>query len=66
MNVRLVDEVYFDIRTARDWYDGKSIGLGDEFAELFFSIVRGLPGVSLHHVREKGKGGFVAIGRTKD
>jgi len=49
MNVRLVDEVYLDIRTARDWYDGKSIGLGDEFVELFFSIVRGLPGVSLHH-----------------
>jgi hypothetical protein len=30
MNLRLVDEVYLDIRTARDWYDGKSIGLGDE------------------------------------
>ena len=49
MNVRLVDEVYLDIRTARDWYDGKSIGLGDEFAELFFFITRGLPGVPLHH-----------------
>jgi hypothetical protein len=49
MNLRLVDEVYLDIRTARDWYDGKSIGLGDEFADLFFSIARGLPGVSLHH-----------------
>ena len=49
MNVRLVDEVYLDVRTARDWYDRKSIGLGDEFADLFFSIARGLPGVSLHH-----------------
>ena len=49
MNVRLVDEVYLDVRTARDWYDRKSIGLGGEFADLFFSIARGLPSVSLHH-----------------
>jgi hypothetical protein len=49
MNVRLVDEVYLDLRAARDWYDGKSAGLGDEFADIFFSTVRSLPGVSLHH-----------------
>lgn len=49
MNVRLVDEVFLDLRTARDWYDRKSVGLGDEFADLFFSIARGLPDVSLHH-----------------
>ena len=49
MNVRLVDEVYLDLRSAGNWYDRKSIGLGDEFADLFFSIARGLPDVSLHH-----------------
>ncbi len=49
MNVRLVDEVYLDLRTARDWYDGKSAGLGNEFADLFFSTVCSLPRVSLHH-----------------
>ena len=49
MNVRLVDDVHLDVRAARDWYDRKSAGLGDEFAELFFSTARGLPAVSLHH-----------------
>jgi hypothetical protein len=49
MNVRLVDEVYGDLRTARDWYDGKSASLGDDFVDLFFSTVRTLPNVSLHH-----------------
>lgn len=49
MNVRLVDEVFLDVRTARDWYDRKSAGLGDEFADVFFSTARGLPRVSLHH-----------------
>ena len=36
MNLRVVDEVYLDLRMARDWYDAKSAGLGDEFAEFFF------------------------------
>lgn len=49
MNVRLVDDVYLDLRSARDWYDKKRDGLGDEFADLFFTIARGLPNVSLHH-----------------
>lgn len=49
MNVRLVDEVYLDVRTAKDWYDRKVAGLGDEFADLFFSTALGLPSVSLHH-----------------
>ncbi|WDQ14949.1 type II toxin-antitoxin system RelE/ParE family toxin [Rhodopirellula sp. P2] len=49
MSVRLVDEVFLDLRAARDWYDRKSFGLGDEFADLFFTIARGLPDVSLHH-----------------
>jgi len=49
MNVRLVDEVYLDVRTARDWYDRKGAGLGNEFADLLFSSARGLPRVSLHH-----------------
>jgi hypothetical protein len=49
MNLRLVDEVYIDVRTARDWYDRKSAGMGDDFANLFFSTARKLPSVSLHH-----------------
>jgi hypothetical protein len=49
MTVTLVDDVYLDLRSARDWYDAKSVGLGDEFADLFFSIAQGLPGVSAHH-----------------
>ena len=49
MNVRLVDDVYLDLRSARDWYDEKRDGLGDEFADLFFTIARSLPTVSLHH-----------------
>ncbi len=49
MNVRLVDDVYLDLRSARNWYDHKRDGLGDEFTELFFNIARGLPKVSLHH-----------------
>ena len=49
MNVRLVDDVYLDLRSARDWYDGKRDGLGDEFADLFFCIARGLLDVSPHH-----------------
>ena len=27
MNVRLVDEVYWDLRTARDWYTATDLGL---------------------------------------
>ncbi len=49
MNVRFVDDVYLDLRSARDWYDGKLDGLGGEFVELFFTIARSLPTVSLHH-----------------
>lgn len=49
MNVRLVDDVYLDLRSARDWYDEKRDGLGDEFADLFLTIAKGLPNVSLHH-----------------
>ncbi len=49
MNVRLVDDVCLDLRSARDWYDEKREGLGDEFVDLFFTIARGLPNVSLHH-----------------
>lgn len=48
MNIRLVDEVYQDLRTSRDWYDKKRDGLGDEFVELFFDIVRGLPHGAMH------------------
>lgn len=53
MNVRLVDDVYIDLRFARDWYDEKREGLGDEFADLFFTIARGLPSVSMHHSIDK-------------
>ncbi|MCC7336949.1 MAG: hypothetical protein IT422_17805 [Pirellulaceae bacterium] len=49
MNVRLLDEVYLDLRSARDWYNAKRFGLGDEFAELFFRIAGDLPCVSQHH-----------------
>jgi hypothetical protein len=48
MNIRLVDEVYLDLRSARDWYEEKQGGLGDEFVDLFFAITRGLPNVALH------------------
>ena len=43
MNIRLVDEVYDDLRMSRDWYDSKRDGLGEEFVELFFDVVNGLP-----------------------
>ncbi len=49
MNLRFVDDVYLDLRSARDWYDEKLDGLGDEFADLFFTVARNLPNVSLHH-----------------
>ncbi len=48
MNIRLVDEVYLDLRCARDWYDEKRCGLGDEFVDLFFTITRGLPNGAMH------------------
>lgn len=48
MNVRLVDEVYLDLRSARDCYEEKRVGLGDEFVDLFFTIASGLPSVALH------------------
>ena len=40
MNVRLVDDVYLDLRSARDWCDEKRDGLGDEFGDLFFAIAQ--------------------------
>ncbi len=49
MNVRLLNDVYFDLRSARDWYNTKKFGLGDEVADLFFRIAGDLPNVSLHH-----------------
>ena len=48
MNIRLVDEVYDDLRTSRDWYDGKRKGLGEEFVELFFEVVNGLLHCTVH------------------
>jgi hypothetical protein len=48
MNLRLVGEVYDDLRTSRDWYDRKRDGLGDEFLELFFEVVNGLPHCAVH------------------
>lgn len=48
MNIRLVDEVYDDLRTSRDWYDRKRDGLGEEFVELFFDVVNGLPHRTVH------------------
>lgn len=48
MNIRLVDEVYDDLRTSRDWYDKKRDGLGDEFVELFFDVVNGLRHCTVH------------------
>ena len=48
MNIRLVDEVYHDLRTSRDWYDRKSDGLGEEFVELFFDVVNSLPHCTVH------------------
>ena len=48
MNVRLVDDVYLDLRAARDWYDGKRAGLGDDFVDQFFTIAKKLPEFPLH------------------
>ena len=48
MNIRLVDEVYLDLRFARDWYEENRGGLGDEFVDLFFTIAKELPNVELH------------------
>lgn len=48
MNIRLVDEVYQDLRTSRDWYDKKREGLGDEFVDLFFDVVNGLSHGAMH------------------
>ena len=48
MNIRLVAEVYHDLRTARDWYDEKRGGLGDEFVELFYTVANGLPEGAVH------------------
>jgi hypothetical protein len=48
MNVRLVDDVYLDLRSARDWYEEKRDGLGDEFVDLFFAVARSLPNILLH------------------
>lgn len=48
MNVRLVDDVYLYLRSARDWYEEKRDGLGNEFVDLFFAIAKDLPNVALH------------------
>ena len=48
MNIRLVDEVYQDLRTSRDWYDKKRDRLGDEFVDLFFDTVNGLLHGAMH------------------
>ena len=48
MNIRLADEVYLDLRSARDWYEAKQDGLGDEFVDLFFLIAKELPNRALH------------------
>jgi len=48
MNIRLVDEVYSDLRASRDWYNGKRDGLGEEFVDLFFDAVNSLPRSAVH------------------
>ena len=48
MNVRIVPEVYLDLRSARDWYDERRLGLGSEFIDQFFRVAGGLPQVALH------------------
>lgn len=48
MKIRLVDEVYGDLRMSRDWYERKLEGLGDEFVELFFDVVSGLSHGAMH------------------
>lgn len=48
MKLRLVDEVYSDLQSAREWYEEKRQGLGDEFIDLFFKIARDLPNAALH------------------
>ena len=48
MTVRLVDEVYDDLRTSRDWNDKKRYGLGCEYAEVFFDDVNALPRSATH------------------
>ncbi len=48
MKIRLVDEVYHDLRAARDWYEEKCGGPGDEFVDLVFTVVNGLPDGAVH------------------
>ena len=48
MNIRLVDEVYQDLRASRDWYDQKRAGLGGEFVDLFFEVLNGLSAAPMH------------------
>ena len=48
MNIRLVDEVYDDLCTSRDWYEKKRDGLGVEFVKLFFDVVNGLRHCTVH------------------
>ncbi len=48
MNLIIVDEVYEDLRAARDWYSGRHAGLGEEFVDLFFRTARDLPGALVH------------------
>lgn len=48
MSIRLVEDVYDDLRKSRDWYDRKRDGLGEEFVELFFDVVNGLSHCKVH------------------
>jgi|JI9StandDraft_2_1071091.scaffolds.fasta_scaffold93534_4 hypothetical protein len=48
MTIRIVDEVYDDLRTSRDWYDKKREGLGSEFVQIFFEVVNALPHSVMH------------------
>ena len=49
MNVRLLDEVYDDVSSAVYWYEKRCTGLGEDFSQLFFSLVERLPEQAFHH-----------------
>ena len=53
MNIRLVEEVYDDLRASRIWYDRKRDGLGVEFVELFFDVVNSLPNCTVHSAADE-------------
>jgi hypothetical protein len=48
MHLLIVDEVYEDLRSARDWYAEKREGLGYEFVKLFYDTVKKLLESSLY------------------